>query len=55
MTWLQRIRIFFGIDTEADRRARHVDMLNKVNDAINEMDRREADPDKTPVQRRRRR
>lgn len=57
MTWLRarlwRLRIFLGIDTEADRRARHVDMLKRVQDAANEYDRRDMVDERTPVERRR--
>jgi len=45
VTWLQRLRIFIGIDTEADRRARHKHMLQCVQDELNELDRKEAVPD----------
>lgn len=55
MTWLQRLRIFLGLDTEADRRARHVAMLQSVQDEINELDRRDMVDERTPVERRRRR
>ena len=53
MTWLQRLRIFLGLETEADRRARHVEMLRKVQDAANEYDRRDMVDERTPVERRR--
>jgi hypothetical protein len=52
VTWLQRARIFLGIDTEADRRARHKHMLQCVQDALNAADRKDAD--RTPTERPRR-
>ncbi len=55
MTWLQRLRIFLGLDTEADRRARHAHMLRLIQDELNELDRRELVDERTPVERRRRR
>jgi hypothetical protein len=52
VTWLQRARIFLGIATKADRDVAHAEMLQNIQDAINEADRKEAD--KTPVERPRR-
>jgi hypothetical protein len=41
VTLLQRLRVFLGLATAGDERARHAEMLRKVQDAINEYDRRD--------------
>jgi hypothetical protein len=53
VTLLRKVRIFFGLATEDDLRERHRDMLQKVQDAINEYDRRDVVDERAPVERRR--
>lgn len=50
LTRLQRLRIFLGVPTRADKAAAHAEMIQNIQDALNEEDQRDVYPDEmTPL------